>query len=153
MRNFSKKSNIIFITSLFGEEFELGIQKVNLPGFSFSHSTQTKGKNPFIAQSGIIDWSELKLSVLIDEKLEVWKGLFQASLPYVNLETMVSSAQGNKNSKLIIKDSKGFEEVLVINFEDCYLSSVGDVDYSYNDEDEVISCEVSIKFNKASLGK
>ena len=73
-RNFTHNSNFFFQTNLFTEEeTSYAVQECNLPGMNFSHVQVGKSSVFGNLEGDTITYNDLILSLIIDEKLVVWK--------------------------------------------------------------------------------
>jgi len=145
-RNFTHNSNFIFQTNLFNKEETIySIQECNLPGISFSHIQINKSSVTGNFQGDTATYNDLSLTLIVDEKLTIWKDIVKTLQkmrdPYPSeAEEIVEYSYleiHDDNSNLVVK----------LEFVDCLIESIGDLIYNTTEEDEIMTCEVSIKYD------
>lgn len=146
LRNFTHSSNFIFQTNLFtNEETNYNVQEAPLPGLSFSHIQASKSSAFLNFQGDTLTYNDLTLNFIMDEKLVIWREIVSSMLkmrdPYTtegeNIEKSSYLEIHDDNSKIVLK----------LEFINCMIESIDDLQYSTNTEDEIITCSVNIKYD------
>jgi len=148
-RSVSTQTSAIFITTIFSNNdlFEYFIQEVNLPGFSFTHSEPLKGRIHGLQQGGIVTFEEMTLTMLIDEKMEVVKQIYEKANMYNNPETNTQNFDLGGDSVLILNDAEG-KAILKFRFKGCKLKSAGAIQYTNTTtSDDQLTIPVQIQFD------
>ncbi len=146
LRNFTHSSNYVFQTNLFSEEeTNYAIQEVQLPGLSFSHIQAGRQSAMLNLQGDTIQFNDLTLNLIVDEKLQVWKDVVNKMIRMrdaysthgESIEDMSFLEIHDDNSKLVLK----------LEFSGCMISSIDDLTFTTISEDEIITCAVTIKYD------
>jgi len=144
-RNFTHNSNFTFQTNLFGEDSNYGIQSVQLPGLSFSHIEISRHSIMGGIQGDTINYNNLSLDLIIDEELKIWKDMVQ-KLQEMRSPDSGTSKQIEEFGYLEIHDDNT-KKVLKLEFKGMMLESIGDMNYNTTSEDEVLTLNVTIKYD------
>lgn len=145
-RNFSHNSNFFFQTNLFAEEeTSYAIQECNLPGMNFSH-IQIASSAVFGNMEGdTVTYNDLIISLIIDEDLVVWKEIINKMQRMRNPITSEGELI-KKMGYLEIHDDDS-NPILKIEFTDMMVEVIDDLNYNTTDEDEVITCTVTLRYD------
>ena len=144
-RNFTHNSNFFFGTNLFGDEALFNIQTCNLPGLNFAHIQAGKQSSMLNFQADTLNFNDLTVDIIVDEKLEIWKDIAGSLLKMRDAETGFSEMI-EKNSWLEIQDDNA-HKVLKLKFSNCLIESIDDLVYNTNADDEIITCSVTIRYD------
>jgi hypothetical protein len=121
------------------------IQECNLPGMSFSHISTSKRSSNLNFQGDTITFNDLTVNIIVDEKLNVYKDIISTLLkmrePYSSEGELIQ-----KNAWIEIQDDNT-NTILKVNFHNCFIESVDDLSYSTNNEDEIITCSCTIRYD------
>jgi len=146
LRNFTHTSNFTFQTNLFTEEeTAYSVQEAPLPGLSFSHIQTSRNAVFGNIQGDTITYNDLTLSFIMDEKLTIWKEIVGKMIKMRD-PNQVTAEQIEKYGYLEIHDDNS-KEVLKLEFVNCMIESIDDLQYSTTSEDEIITCSVTIKYD------
>jgi hypothetical protein len=144
-RNFTHNSNFFFGTNLFGDESLFNIQTVNLPGLNFAHIQAGRQSSMLNFQADTLNFNDLTVDIIVDEKLEVWKDIAGSMLKMREAESGYGELI-EKNSWLEIQDDNG-GSVLKLKFTNCLIESMDDLAYNTNADDEIITMSVTIRYD------
>jgi len=146
LRNFTHTSNFVFQTNLFTEEeTAYSIQEAPLPGLAFSHIQTSRNAVLGNIQGDTITYNDLTLSFIMDEKLTIWKEIVGKMIKMRD-PNQITAEQIEKYGYLEIHDDNS-KEVLKLEFINCMIESIDDLQYSTTSEDEIITCSVTIKYD------
>ena len=152
-RNFTHNSNYFFGSTLFGEDTSYAIQEVNLPGLSIN-SVDISRRGIMGHMSGdTLTYNDLSISLIMDEKLLIWKELVEALQDKVDPKKAQGDISNNsqKMAWMIIQDDNA-KEILKLNFYGVSLGGIEDMQYSSNTEDEIITCPIVVKYDYFTVG-
>ena len=150
-RNFTHSSNFFFGTNLFGEETIYSIQNFNLPGISFTHIDMAKSSVRGVIEGDTILYNDLSINIILDEKLEVWKDIITTMQKMRNPYTS-EGEYIHKRAWLEIHDDFS-KIVLKIWFEDVMIESIDDIPFASNQEDEIITLGITLKYDYFTIDK
>lgn len=146
LRNFTHSSNFIFQTNLFTEEETgYGVQELSIPGLSFSHIQTSKNAVFGNIQGDTVTYNDLTLNFIMDENLIIWKEIVQKMIKMRDPNNLTAE-QIEKYGYLEIHDDNS-KEVLKLEFINCMIESIDDLQYSTISDDEIITCSVTIKYD------
>lgn len=143
-KNFSHQSNVFFSTSLFGRDFTAFVQRVSLPGMSFSNIEMSKTAVKFYTPGDTPTYNPLSVDLIVDSELSVWREIIQ------NFQIMTQQGVGDNGffdftSFIHIFNEKD-ESVVKIDFKHCVLESIGDLEFDSSSEDAEILLSLSINY-------
>lgn len=143
-RNFNHSSNIYFGCELFSRDFIANVQKVNIPGISYNNVELNKSAVKFYKQGCTAVYNTLSVDVLVDENLFVWKEIMD------RFQTMTKVGDGDMemmefNSFIHIFNEQD-KSIMKLNFEDCIIQSIGDLNFQSDGNDEELTVTLSIDY-------
>jgi hypothetical protein len=104
---------------------------------NFSHTSN------FLFGTTLFD--DLNLDIIIDEELKTWKeivnNMFKMREQYSGTGELVEG-----DSWLEIQDDNT-HRILKLEFKDCMIESIGDLEYNSTSEDEIMTLPVTIKYD------
>lgn len=144
-RNFTHQSNIFFGCTLFGRDFTAFVQRVSLPGMSFSNIEMSKMAVKFYAPGDTPTYNPLSLDLLVDSELRIWREIIQ------NFQIMTKQGVGDNTYKdfdsfIHIFNEKD-ESVVKIDYKHCLLESIGDLEFDSSSEDPEITMSLTINYS------
>lgn len=143
-KNFSHQSNVFFGCSLFKRDFTAFVQRVSLPGISFSNIEASKMAVKFYAPGDTPTYNPLNVDILLDDKLELWKEIVQhfqrGTIPGVGDNNLV---EFESFVHIFGEDDKS---IMRLNFHHCLLENIGDVEYDSSSEDAELTLSLSINY-------
>ena len=143
-KNFNHSSNIYFGCDLFSRDFIANVQRVNLPGISFNNISMDKMATHFFKQGCTPVYSTLSLDLIIDENLNIWKEMVN------KLQTMTSVGVGDLTMTEFTSFIHIFNEkdksILKIDFIDCILNSLGDIQFESTGDDTELVTTLTIDY-------
>ncbi len=144
LKNFLHNSSVYFMMNIFGRELSYNVQRVNLPGISFSNIELSKTAQRFYKQGDTPSYNTLSVDIIIDENLKIWKELVQT------IQMMTIEGNGDMNlteftSYLNIYDEKD-QGVLKLSFIDCVIQSISDVEFETSGDDTELVVSLTIDY-------
>lgn len=91
-----------------------------------------------------ITFGEINMTVLIDEKMELYKAMLDEMIAHSNQETKETDLSRFVGT-LIITTNKG-TPIFKIIFKDCFINSVGPLTFSETQEDNHVVTDISMRF-------
>jgi len=149
LRNFTHGSNFFFGTTLFGEETLYAVQKCNLPGLGFSHINANRQSAQLFIQGDTLTFNDLNIDIIIDEELITWIDIVSTLLDMRNPENGESKQFGDRAWLEIHDDNTN--KVLKLDFYGSIIESIGDLDFTTTEEDEVLTVGIVIKYDYYKL--
>ena len=144
VKNFSHSSSVYFVMDIFGREVTYNVQRVNLPGISFSNIELAKTAQRFLKQGDTPTYNTLSVDIILDENLEIWKEIVST------FQKMTIEGDGDMyltefSSFLHIFDEKD-KSILKLDFIDCVLQSIGDIEFDTTSDDEELTLTLTIDY-------
>lgn len=147
-RNFATSSNIIFKSSLLGNE-DYYIQSTTLPGITLT-APELGVPSPFntsvIVHPDTIMYDPIDLLFLCDENLDIWSSIINKAKNLTTFEEEITAG----NSWIFIKDSNGNTRK-TIRLTDSVIIAVSGLDYSSADNDDVLTFNVTINYSNFDI--
>lgn len=145
-RNFTHNSNFFFQTNLFNEEeTSYAIQECNLPGMNFSHIQVASSAVFGNLEGDTITYNDLILSLIIDEDLVVWKEIIEKMQRMRNPLTSEGELYEKKGFLEIHDDNSNL--IVKLEFTGMMIEVIDDLNYNTIEEDEIITCTVTIRYD------
>ncbi len=144
VKNFSHSSSVYFVMDIFGREVTYNVQRVNLPGISFSNIELSKTAQRFFKQGDTPTYNTLSVDIILDENLEIWKEIV-STFQKMTLEGDGDMYLTEFSSFLHIFDEKD-KSILKLDFIDCVLQSIGDVEFDTTGEDQELTLTLTIDY-------
>ena len=144
VKNFSHSSSVYFVMDIFGREVTYNVQRVNLPGISFSNIELVKTAQRFLKQGDTPTYNTLSVDIILDENLEIWKEIVST------FQKMTIEGDGDMyltefSSFLHIFDEKD-KSILKLDFIDCVLQSIGDIEFDTTSDDQELTLTLTIDY-------
>lgn len=145
IRDNSLSSNVLFYSTLLGENTLYAIQQTELPSINIEHPLMNTKVGIINMQGDVVEYQPINITFIIDSKLERWKeiiGVFQKYHKQGTNQCEVLSGtcwvevRDNNNNYL-------FRVVL----HNSYFKTVGALRYSSIEDDDVLSLEVTIVYD------
>lgn len=145
MNNYNLTSNIIFTTTLFGEETSFNIQSVNLPGLTIAYSnmpSRSDNLKPVVAFESV-DFQPLLMTFLADEKMQIWKEIITFILKGRDEDFFNHHHDG----VLLIKGNNG-QSIMKIFYRNIIITQISDIEYNTTDSntEQVFSVEIQYDY-------
>lgn len=137
---------------MFGESTIYSVQKVNIPSISVAHVQNSSGAGSFFLPGNIIEFEHLQLNLLVDENLEVWVSLYDYLSNYHKISTSDSFCTQNEISWVEIYDNRN-NYLFKIEFNNCFLQSIGSLEYSHDEDDKYFSLPITIVYDYFNIIK
>ena len=138
-------SNTYFGSTIFGDDVTYQIQQVALPGISMAHQAEATKVGYIHLQGDIAEYDSIRLTVLVDEKLVVWKELItimqKYHVPGTNLCNPITG-----DSWIEIRDNRN-NYLFKLELKNSYIKSIGSVTYATNGDNEIITVDVDMVFD------
>jgi hypothetical protein len=146
LKNFALDTSIYFGSALLSNDTLYNVQTVNIPGVDFSHA-QVGGRAGalFNVQADTITFSDLNLSIIVDEQFKIWKEVMLKALKRINVQDGTFSNKEN-DSFIVIVDSQG-NDLLKIWFKNSRIINVGDMTYTHAGENNLVLLDLSLKYD------
>lgn len=147
VRNLATSTNIVFRSTLFGEE-EYYIRDVNLPGMNLVSPEAWKPNSPFHTaiqlEPDTVSYNALILMFVVDENLQIWKSIVNKA----KMSTVGKLNQDTDRSRawVHIKDSNG-KTKMKVTFVDCVITDIGDLDYNSGASDSEMVLSVTLLYS------
>lgn len=147
-RNYAHNSNTQLVTRLFeDDDITYYIQTVKLPGVKNGGITLTTQYGQLQVLGDTNEYETLTLSLILDEDLDVYKTLLKYCQNIQVPGTIQNNDPLNKEMVLIMYNNNN-KELLKIRFKNCYLDSIGDLDYTFvSGENEELVIQCVIRYN------
>lgn len=149
VNNFAQKTNWIAGSDQF-KTVPFFLTNVNVPGFNLTH-TEIGGRNSIKMKlpSDIVNYNNLSFDMLIDEDLETYKELITIINKSINIETG-NFGVFDFNFWIQLNNSKG-NKVLKIEFNNCKIASISDLNLDTQDETTEYVLTVEIDFDSLNI--
>jgi hypothetical protein len=152
IRNFGLSSNILFNSTMFDEQQVYSVQTVDIPGMSVNHLVQDSPAGTFVLPGNIVSFEPLKLSIIVDEHLDVWNTFYNYLQNYHVVGTTDYHCNKHEISWLEIYDNKN-NYLFKIEFNNCYLKSVSSLKYASDANDSTLSVDIEILYDYYTIVK
>ena len=143
-RNFTHQSNVFFGCTLFGRDFTAFVQRVSLPGISFSNIELSKMAVKFYAQADTPTYEPLSVDLIVDSELKIWREIIQT------FQEMTKQGVGDNNDRtfetFIHIFNERDESVIKIDYKHCILESIGNLEFDATSEDTAITLSLTINY-------
>lgn len=150
-RNYAQTSNIQIVTRLFeDEDVTYYIQSLNIPSIATNIIQLNTQFGQLQVLNDVNTYEHLDLKLIIDEDLEVYKALLKYCQKRHKPGTMYNAEPEYKDIYLIIYNNNN-KELLKLVFKNCYLDSIGALDYAFNDDNSEVVTSAIIKYNYFEL--
>jgi hypothetical protein len=145
IRDNSLTSNVLFYSTLLGEKTLYAVQQTELPSIDIDHPRIANRSGIFNMQGDVAEYQPIVISFLVDSRLERWKELIKVFQTYhtpgssectVLRGTSWIEVRNNNNDYL-------FKVVL----HESYFKSISSLRYASNEEDDVLSVEVTVVYD------
>lgn len=144
-RSNALNSNIYFGSTIFGDEVTYQIQQVDLPGISMAHQTESTKVGYINLQGDMAEYSPIRMSILVDEDLLVWRELIaimqKYHIPGTNLCNLITG-----DSWLEVRDNRN-NYLFKLEIKNSYIKSVGSVNYTTAGDNEIITVDVDMVYD------
>lgn len=144
--NLAQRTNFIASSDKF-ENIPFYLTNVNIPGINFSLSEVGGGRqSASLTMAGdTITYNTLNFDLLIDEDFEIYKEVYSIIKKHISVET---STFGDFYFDFFIQinNSKG-NPVMKIDYFNCRIESLGDIELSTQDESTESIMSMSLKFD------
>lgn len=144
-KNNSLNTNSLFNSTLLSPEAKYTIQEWNIPGLTISHPEMNTRSGPMFLQGDFLQYNTLDMKILVDEELVVWRefiGIFQKyQIPGTNTCIPITG-----DSFIEVYDSKN-KYLFKVYFYNCYFKAIGDLRYMTNEDNEIITTDISIAYD------
>lgn len=145
IRSTALNSNILFGSTIFSKDVMYQVQSTDLPGMSINHPKENTRVGVINIQGDIAEYSPIRMSILVDEKLVVWKeliGIMQKyHIPGTNTcEPLVG------DSFIEFRDNKN-NYMFKIELKNSYITSVGDLQYTTSGDNSILELSVEIVYD------
>jgi hypothetical protein len=149
-KSYALDTSIIFGTTIFDKKVEYNVQTVNLPGITVAHPELTnKSGSAIFMQSDTLTYSELSLTIILDEGFAIWSELVSYFHKMVNNQTgALGDVEGD--SYVSITDTSG-NVILKVWFRNSKLETVGDLSFASSNTDENLILDISLKYDYFEL--
>jgi hypothetical protein len=142
--NYNLTTNIVFGTTLFGEEMTFNVQSVNLPGIGIAYSKANSRYdvlNPTIAYESL-EFPALQVTFLSDEDMKIW-------MQFITL--IVSSRDvdffnNHHDAWIAIKTNNG-KPVAKINYINIVVTNISDLTYDFGSDNTEQTFTVDIQYD------
>lgn len=154
-RNFTHQSNVYFGCTLFDRDFTAFVQRVSLPGMSFSNIEMSKMAVKFYTQGDTPTYNPLSVDLLVDSELKIWREIIQ-SFQIMTKQGVGDNGMRNFDTFIHIFNEKD-ESVVKVDFKHCILESIGDLEFDSSSEDSELIMSLTINYayfefdNKVSI--
>ena len=150
-RNYAQSSNIQIITKLFeDEDITYYIQSLNIPSISNNIIQLNTQFGQLQVLNDVNTYETLDLKLIIDEDLEVYKALLRYCQQRHKPGTLHNSNPEYKDIYLIVYNNNN-KELLRLVFKNCFIDSIGSLEYAFNDENNEVITNVLVKYNYFEL--
>lgn len=143
-RNFTHQSNVFFGCTLFGRDFTAFVQRVSLPGISFSNIELSKMAVKFYTQGDTPTYEPLSLDLIVDSELKIWREIIQT------FQEMTKQGVGDNSDRtfetFIHIFNERDESVIKIDYKHCILESIGNLEFDATSEDTEITLSLTINY-------
>lgn len=144
IKNFTHQSNIFFGSTLFGRDFTAFVQRLNLPGISFSNIELSKTATKFYIQGDTPNYENLTIDLIVDEEFIVWREIMN------HFQLMTKVGNGDQTPMVFSSFLHIFNEkdksILRIDFTDCVLESISSLEFDTTSDDQELTISLSINY-------
>lgn len=130
--NLAQKTNFTAGSSVF-KDVPFFITALNIPGFNLNHNPLgARGGTHVLSSGDTISWNQLSIDILLDEDLKIYSELMAIIKKNINVES------GTFDDFIFdfwieINNNKG-NLVLKLNFTNCRIDSIGDIQLDTQDD-------------------
>lgn len=148
-RSLGIKSGLVFVTTMFtdNEEIEYYIQEVNLPGLSVDHPKPQKGRYSFQVSGGILNYEDISIKLLVDEKFNIWKQIVKKMQFYRDDSNNGVIHKDDVDSTLLVMSPEGDEVILRVLLHGCKIKNVESLAFSSIENDDQLTLTITISFD------
>lgn len=144
-RNNAFNSNILFGSTIFSKDTIYQVQDTELPGIEVNHVQENTRVGHINIQGSTSKYNPIKLTVLVDEDLKVWKELIgvmqKYHIPGTNeCEPLVG------DSWIEFRDNRN-NYMFKVELKNCYISSVSNLSYSTTSNNESLSLDIELIYD------
>ena len=145
IRSTALNSNILFGSSIFSKDVMYQVQKTDLPGISLTHIKEATKVGHINLQGDIAEYSPITMTILVDEKLVVWKELIGIMQKYhvPGTNTWVPLVG---DSWIEFRDNRN-NYMFKIELKNSYITSVGDLTYTTTGDNEILELQLELVYD------
>lgn len=150
-KNFALDTSIYFGSPLLDQDVIYNVQNVTLPGLTFNHQQIGTKFGTFLnSTADSVEFNDLQISILLDDNFISWTKLINIALNMVSVDKGFAAKE--EDSYIMITNAMG-NEVTRINFYNSKIMSIGDLNYSSANENEILSLDITIKYDYFKIEK
>ena len=145
IRDNSLTSNVLFYSTLLGEKTLYAVQQTELPSIDIEHPRLTTKVGIINNQGDVAEYQPITITFIIDSKLERWKEIIGVFQKYHKQGTNQCSVFSG-TSWIEVRDNNN-NYLFRVTLHESYFKTVGALRYASNEDDEVLSLEVTIVYD------
>jgi hypothetical protein len=145
VRNNSLSSNILFYTTLLGEETIYSVQATELPGINISHPEIATRVGMMYQQGSVVSYNPINIRLIIDHSLKGWKDIMSLIQKY-HIPNSNTNECLTGTSWLEISDNNN-NYLFKIVLHNSLIRTVNNVQYSSAEDDDVVILDAEIVYD------
>lgn len=144
-RNNALNSNILFGSTIFTKDVIYQVQQAELPSISVNHQNEATRVGYINLQGAVAEYSPIRLSILVDEDLVVWRELIGIMQKYHVPGTNVCEPFTG-DSWVEIRDNKN-NYLFKLELKNTYIKSVSNLTYTTSGDNELLTLDVELVYD------
>jgi hypothetical protein len=121
------------------------VQTTELPGVIMNHQQENTRVGRIILQGDILEYNPIEITLVVDEKLTVWRDIIALMQKY-HIQGTNTCESISSEYWLELRDNRN-NYMFRISLHNCYLRSVSNLEYSTSKENEILLLRITLDYD------